>query len=427
MGPSSRENAPLNDTNNENVFLDDGEDDNNPPIPMEGSGVGMISTDTTTTTSITGSISRTVVNTTSRSYRFRQKNEDVIIAVLYKIFSLAGVSNTDQTFTVNVGEEMAIYISQSEYDKFRQDPISFRPDYLPETFPYNGTEWEWDDHLLTSEGCGFYMRQLSSDQNHTNPDFGNRCFVWRQRQGKITFNEPFELQRFPFDVQTLTMTFQFHTYKQTPSATTKDNDDDITFKIHPLYGGAAYSYGFVEPQGEFQVLRKHTHFTVKGTPYMGDSQVHCTFVIRRQWIFYFWKVIFVLSVISLTAIVALLVFDSFLDQVGHLSTILLTDVAYLYIVSTYIPTLHYLTWMDWYVLWNILFVFGIFVEVSIIELIGGSDEANRSVGGTNLTVGDFMLLVSTLTWVGINGLFVLWAIRARHLEAQKITTTFGNE
>ena len=349
-------------------------------------------------------------------YTFRQKGDDVIICVLYKIFALTEVSNTEQTFTVHVGEEMAVFISEEEYVRFMEDPKEFEPDYMPETFPYNGTEWEWDDYLKTSQGHPYYMRQLSKAANH-DPDFGDRCFVWRQRMAKITFNEPFELENFPFDVQTLTMIFQFHTYKHDPT---------VTFKIKPLYGGAAYSFGFVEPQGEYKVLRDYKKFEVRGTPWMGDSQVRCTFVIRRNWTFYFWKVAFVLSIISLTAIVALMVFDSFLDQSAHLSTILLTEVAYLYIVSTYMPLLSYLSLMDWFVNFNIGFVFLIFCEIAIVELTGGADGANTRVGSDDsMSVGDLMLTVNIMLWVAINIFFFYLAVSAYHNETKKIVDEYG--
>mmetsp|Transcript_25972 Transcript_25972/g.71532 ORF Transcript_25972/g.71532 Transcript_25972/m.71532 type:complete len:430 (-) Transcript_25972:152-1441(-) len=409
-GSSNNEGGNNNNNNNnkpddDDVFRDEGGDDDNDKEQPSLSKKPALS----------------AAASASTTYRFRQDGEEVIIAVMYKIFALSEVSNTDQTFSCHLGEEMAVFISEEEYHRFLDDPKEFEPDYIPETFPYNGTEWEWEDYLKTSQGHPYYMRQLSAAQNHKEPDFENRCFVWRQRMGKITFNEPFELENFPFDVQTLTMIFQFHTYKDDPS---------VKFKIHPLYGGAAYSFGFVEPQGEYRVLRKYTKFEVRGTPWMGDSQARCTFVLRRNWTFYFWKVAFVLSVISLTAIVALLVFDSFLDQVGHLSTILLTDVAYLYIVSTYMPTLRYLTYMDWFVMFQIMFVFGIFCEIAIIELMGGPDEANRRINSDDpdsISVGDLMLLVSSAAWVIVNVAFIGLAFRSFHVESRKIQETFGRK
>ena len=251
---------------------------------------------------------------------FRQKDDELLVLVLYKVFAMTAVNNIDQTFSMTVGEEMAIWLSEEEYNRFLEDPKSFEPDYIPETFPYNGTEWEWDSHLMTTDRCRYYVRKLV---NHE-PDYGNKCFAWFQRQGRITFDEPFELENFPFDVQPLTAIMQFHSYF---------HDPDIKIKIRPLYGGCAYARRFVEPQGEYRVYKDLAVFeTVERN--IRFPQVRCTFCIRREWQFYFWKVALVLSVISLTSVLALIDFDSFLDQTGHLSTILLTDVAYLYIVST---------------------------------------------------------------------------------------------
>ena len=61
------------------------------------------------------------------------------------------------------------------------------------------------------------------------------------------------------------------------------------------------------------------------------------------------------SLITLSSLATFL-FGSIEDQFGFLSTLMLTAVAYLYYVGTFVPVVKYNTLMDWYIYINIFYV-----------------------------------------------------------------------
>lgn len=316
--------------------------------------------------------------------RFRQPHEAVDCFVLEKIFALTEINNNMQTFTIRKGEEVAVSITEDEYKRFLLSPQDFKPDHWLDMFAYNGTSVEWEDPLITTDGCEFLIREHEG-----------QALCWRQRMCTQTFNEPYELENFPFDVQELTMVFQTHSY----------SNDKTKFILHPWAGGTGYSGKFVEPQGEFTTFKDLAHFQIDG------SQVVCTYKVQRNWPFYFWKVMFVLGVLSLST-ACTFISEGYDDAMAFLATIFLTVVAFLYIVGTYMPVLKYLTLLDKYIFAQVIFLFGNIVTVSVFEITDNWPylRANR------------LMLVSIVAgvWFVGHSVFALVCWRAWHIEVKKL-------
>jgi len=286
------------------------------------------------------------IERTINSISFRKPGEPVEVYVLQKIFAFQEVNSSTQTFTVRKGEEVAVTVTQEEFERFEKLKAEgrcdeFKPDFWMDFYAYNGTNVEWEDPLLCTNGSQFFLR------NHE-----GKCVCWRQRMNLSTFVEPFELQHFPYDVQPLTMTFMSHIY----------GNSDATYIFKPWAGGCGYSAKFVNPQGEFTVLREKTNFRVKG------AQIICTLMIRRNWQFFFYRVMMILGLVSLMGPIVFLIEGGIADQAGYLSTTVLTAVAYLYIVASYTPILKYLTFLDKFVFGCVLYTMTLFCQIVAIDL-----------------------------------------------------------
>lgn len=350
---------------------------------------------------------RSSTSTQHPPWIFRDPQTDPLeVALQYKVMALSEISNAQQTFTMTIMEDIAIWLTRDEYDDYLELSRSrqvgqFRPQHILHTYVYNSTDSSWQEANQTLEGCDYHIRCLDVEENN------NKCWAWRQRLGKVTFNQPFQLRNFPFDVQDLTCMFALFVYTNQQSAQ--------RLRILPLNGGATFSAKFVEPNDEYQVCRDHHAFHCLHRGY-----VSCTYKICREWKYYFSNVMVVLSIVTLTALAAFVSFESYMEQISHLSTVLLTDVAYLYTIQNHMPKLKYLTLLDYFVFMNVVFVFLIYIQLTVFQKL--DMDMSELVGrGTRLTVADAVLVANLVVWVMLVSIFSIVAARARLQELKKLT------
>jgi hypothetical protein len=162
-----------------------------------------------------------------------------------------------------------------------------------------------------------------------------------------------------------------------------------------------------------------------------NGYVRCTYKIVRCWKYYFWKVVLVLAIVTLTSLASLLNFESYLDQMSHLSTVLLTDVAYLYTVSEHMPRLKYLTLLDVCVFGNIAFVFCIFVQLTLLEILNVNLEEvvmeSKTGPATGMTIREKLLVANFAGWVGSGLIFLLLCFACRRYELKKLGQPYNKE
>ncbi|CAB9516319.1 expressed unknown protein [Seminavis robusta] len=331
-------------------------------------------------------------------FRDPAADDPLEIALQFKSMALSNISNTQQTFTMTVMEDVAVWITREEFEAFCRcpDKQDFKPHHFVNTYVYNSSETQWHEPHRTLEGSPYHIRDIFGD---------NKCWAFRQRQGKIVFHSPFDLHNFPFDVQDLTCKFALYTYSN--CSTVK------RVLVRPMYGGTTFSRLFVDPNDEYKVHREHrTFFESKG-------YVCCTYKFSREWIYYFWKVMVVLSIVTLTSLASFVSFGSYLEQITHLSTVLLTDMAYLFTIQSHMPTLRYLTLLDWWVFGNIFYVFVMFMEVTLIEKLE-IDMEQRPGGQDGLRLMSIVFLANLACWAILVFIFVMIAVRARQKERKKL-------
>merc|ERR1711988_175507 len=108
---------------------------------------------------------------------------------------------------------------------------------------------------------------------------------------------------------------------------------------------------------------------------MGKPMFECRLLVRRKWYYYFYNIMLVMGLISFMSfsVIAIPV-DEFADRAGITLTLLLTGVAFKFIVGGKVPAVPYITILEKYINWNIFFLIAIFVENFLTAIIKQGDH-----------------------------------------------------
>eukprot|EP01083_Nonionella_stella_P111614 327519_1 len=231
------------------------------------------------------------------------------------------------------------------------------------------------------------------------------------------FGEEFELKSFPFDCQDLQIKIGL--------------DDDISnycFVPSLWKGGVSLgNIGLSEGHNlaEYDIMDFFLDIYVntektnqKESNFKARKQSMAVFRIKiaRKWQIFFWKIGLFMFVTSLCS---LLVFtmenDSELlaDKYSLLITLLLTAVAFQFVVAAFIPNLPYNTYLDWYITVAFLIIFIMIISVVIVELAAIDDELYDIIG-----------ILFSIVFIVIQGAFILIAVYLRNYETKKLTMTY---
>jgi len=203
------------------------------------------------------------------------------------------------------------------------------------------------------------------------------------------FHEQFELKDFPFDKQPLNIVIS------------SDNHDDVI----NLYGYDDESL----VRKEFMVLNEYEMSkkimscrarTVRNHGH-GYPLLYTGVFVERNYGYYLWNVflpIFLITLMSVTTFVVPL--DQVADRCGVILTLLLTSVAFKFVVGQGLPKISYNTYLDTYVL--VSFIVLTFIALGV-AFVGFLDEHVSTEAAINT---DKVLLNISV------GVFVIWHIYA---------------
>jgi len=193
-------------------------------------------------------------------------------------------------------------------------------------------------------------------------EFGTPKMSWVPNRGKIyarcgarvmcTFVENYELECFPFDVQDLTMVWELGNAAQGSDFwRLQPTEAMVTSLKVDLSYSAVDDYYIGHPYLGFLVTKKKDSIA-----YQTYSQAHLVLKVKRRSEHYLYRMMFALSMVSLYSLAAPLQ-DEFNDQLAHLATMLLTAVAFNFVVQQQLPVIPYLTFMDRFILGEFGFIF----------------------------------------------------------------------
>eukprot|EP01084_Bolivina_argentea_P132839 234425_1 len=357
------------------------------------------------------------VNSTDEKYNQNKNTDSNSKLQILQWFSsfyinhFGGIDSTTQTFNVSLRYSICRQMSIEEKTEFKHNPDSFEPQYIFGITIYGATG---SDFMIEPYDYGDKNWQIIQ-----HPQLGmciTHKYVIIQQ-----FIENMELESFPFDVQHFQMTFGWDWY----SKTNKINENSIKFKFQPIYSDYNVRTGFFNLIGyEFKGI------AVSGYTYKTDNNIGGNegelrswnwyrVILRRSWIFYWNKVVFVLCIISLMSITVFLFGNGSLsDRLGFLSTTLLTAVAYIYIVNEYIPPLNYTTLLDKYLYFVIIFIFLITIQCCVIDIAAVEMDYENT-----LNTDRICLFINIGLWAIIHLIFIITSIVFYIRESKKMEKT----
>merc|ERR1719242_165777 len=228
-------------------------------------------------------------------------------------------------------------------------------------------------------------------------------------------SEDLELENFPFDVQHLEIPITFEMRDQNYSRRYKHKlcDEYCMFMIMDGVLNIA-GWNMDEPHLEFKCI-EYDNFPPK--------YAFLRFTVAREWKFYVKRVIVILAFISfLTNLTFIFEDDSIADRFSFISTMFLSAVAYMFVITTYLPELRYLTLLDKYTFFTFGFIFLTGVENAIIKY----EQFGLEAEDLNL----YVLGINYAIWFITHVIFVFWGYKAysfEYLKQQKIKEVVDEE
>lgn len=314
---------------------------------------------------------------------FRDQEEPLHINYLMKIYALFDIDSSQKKFSTRVSLSSKHILTRDQFHNYllckkRGEVWAYDHQWM---WPYNATEVEYEDRFGSPSG---------KTQEWFVGVMGGKAVSFVQRFAKITWNADFNVRAFPFDSHALQMIL-----------------DCGGPKAH-IEVDCGYSHYFVKPEGQWNIdSNKIECFPpqeelVVSVPYCedrhwdtdfgnkqvvditnpailfldkadADQELQCargtmTMFLSRNWRFFLWRVYFVMFVLAAMSVVVFL-FDSLGDQFGFLATALLTTIAYLFYIGTFIPVMKYNTLMDKYIYSMIFFKFLLGFQLLCLGLV----------------------------------------------------------
>jgi len=312
---------------------------------------------------------------------------------------VSDISTADQTFQAQLFVEYYITLTSEEMEDLQEHCktkgcITWVPRNRPRFTFMNEKE------VLNSESKETQFYELKTGEI--------MCMLKDSVQ--VLFNEAFELENFPFDVQDLTMTFG-------------DFAGDLRWSAHPMTTQTWYdivkdgedndkSYIFMTRRyildTEWDWIDIAVDFDFETWDGVTESTTYVAFKVQRQWVYYFWRVYFVLGILSLLAIFPLrLEADDRPDQLAFISTILLTAFVYQVVLSQLLPKLPYLTILDQYVLFTLIFCFIVALQIMFPNFYG--EEWEDHVDYDNWTNGCMYFDLALWIFVQLYHVYLGWS------------------
>jgi len=356
-------------------------------------------------------------STSPTTLKFRHPLENPILLDVGIVWScLSDINASTQTFAAKVEIWIAWNLTETELDLYLQEPQKWKPAFMPSIYPINDVALDQLEYLTFANKRNVQVYQAKSGLVKA-----CQCVIMSG-----TFSESFKLQNFPFDVQHLNLQFLVRTEN--------DNFASVGGKLVKEVDNRS---GFMNWDGKFQtrmyVNPRNTkyscvvgrmsfaEYTVKNTELTFLNRdddvpvITCRIVVLRNWRYYFWKVYFLLTIISFACLASFFFGDSstIADRINFLSTLLLSAVAFLFVVASALPSLAYLTMLDkfLYASFGEIIMIGVAnVVLSRLSLLGSNEE---------------MIVLYALfgVWFLKNLVYVIVSIRAYRVEIEKLNMT----
>eukprot|EP00484_Ammonia_sp_Unknown_P003265 CAMPEP_0197074020 /NCGR_PEP_ID=MMETSP1384-20130603/210898_1 /TAXON_ID=29189 /ORGANISM="Ammonia sp." /LENGTH=465 /DNA_ID=CAMNT_0042512861 /DNA_START=22 /DNA_END=1419 /DNA_ORIENTATION=- len=322
--------------------------------------------------------------------------ESVMFKFSVYVLGITRLDSSTQSYRCRF--EVSCYQQMTKKQKmdYIKDPDNWKPDHLMQVYPLNTVELLEREMMTFHHGGQFVVYY---DEDFKSLSINN---IWWLN---AEISEELELQNFPFDVQHLEIpiTFEFRdqnymrNYRHVMMA---------EYCMFMILDGVANLNGF-------NIDTPHLEFKCIGYDNFPPKYAFLRFTVQREWKFYVARVMSALAMISFLTNLAFIfgdIDDTLSDRFGYIASMFLSAVAYLYIITTYLPILKYFTFLDKYMFGTFMYIFIIAVECWFVK-----ENSHR----WNVDL-DFILLVGNyVLWLLVHVWFVWSARKALTFEQKK--------
>lgn len=131
------------------------------------------------------------------------------------------------------------------------------------------------------------------------------------------------------------------------------------------------------------------------------DQYEITLLARRNWRYFFWRVMLVLLIIDGVTVLSFL-FDGFDEMMGFVATMLVAIVAFTLSISEVIPHVAYLTYLDYFVYASYGFVSSIVGELFLERLLSShnhiSEDTAKTFRWSMFITNSVILFLGVVVW-----------------------------
>lgn len=320
---------------------------------------------------------------------------------------IAAINTVTQDFEIAFYRYMMWEPTQEEKAGFEADPDAYTPTWVPNLILVNQKSLILQEENKGGKANLFHMFQDGGvnvwGERCTFPDNVKNLFGVAHEITAVCA-ESFGLQNFPFDVQDFTLIFE------------SDMSNEF-IRICPNcvgFGGAKPATVIAEddggvPEWSFQMP------VVEQTPSAwGSDRLVIMFKAARNYqkhVFVTGTTIAIITGLSL-ALYAIPISDT-ADRVSNMFTLLLTLVAFQFVVSSSIPSLPYTTLMDKYVLVSFIFIGLVCVQTVVFSTFDSLHDHDGTA--FYVAIGIYLL---------IHAVTAVWSVVARAQEKLKLARGF---
>eukprot|EP00483_Globobulimina_turgida_P010902 UN10923 len=202
-------------------------------------------------------------------------------------------------------------------------------------------------------------------------DCAQARFLRVKKECEMTFAEELELQSFPFDCQDLSCIIHERTTGGVRCVFLPELRKPNFGSIDPRYSvidewdleTAILEFGDADP---FASRSKSSY-----------AMIVLRLKVKRRWKVFFFSVLLMMFCISVLALTAFsLNADEMGDRLSLLITLILTAVAFSFVLFDSLPNVPYLTFIDKYILGSYAFLVGLMIEAALIRMPGFTEQVD---------------------------------------------------
>mmetsp|Transcript_22973 Transcript_22973/g.28211 ORF Transcript_22973/g.28211 Transcript_22973/m.28211 type:complete len:434 (-) Transcript_22973:108-1409(-) len=322
---------------------------------------------------------------------FRKDGESIDVGIHTYVYRIDNINLVDQSFDALFYCTFSWKPTKKEWELYQNDPLGYVPEWIPSVHIPNGANIvkkvvkgdKNSGYRIARTGLNLqehpFGRKIGKPKTSDNNGYNlYNCF---QYSIECSINERYELENFPFDCQELKIIVEGSARNDVYVLRPSLIDEYKSMGGLSIKFSNAQEYDVYQPLNEFKT-------TVYGIDHY-PLHVYNIKLKRRYWVYLFKYFLFNFIITA----GSLFVFSELVqEKLDYLVTLLLTQVAYQFVLTTSLPNLPYLTILDKYVSFGFIYIFLIMVFIlSFSAAYDIEEEASKFQYALYILIGIFII------------------------------------